>query len=313
MGGLTAESFVAMDRARIAELYAGTPPDDVNAREAWVKDMMAAAVRPDSAGRPSVEAPLHNSFDARFVLHTHPPVVNGMTCSVNGAEVCARLFPDALWMGYVNPGYTLAVEVRAAVETYAAQNGRQPGLVMIENHGIFVAGDSPDDIRTTYARVMGALEAEYAKAGVPTTLPIGPAPAPDAAARVQAAVVEAAGPGVIGMRVSGPFAVHDGPLTPDHIVYMKSYPLVSGAPTVEEVRAFMETWDYAPYVVSTPEGVYTFGESDTVAGLAMDLAQDGAVVAQLAAAFGGVQDMTDAARAFIENWEVESYRKQQIA
>ena len=312
MGGLTEDSFVAMDRGRIAALYEGVPPEDVNAREAWVKDMMLAAVREDSSGRPSVEAPLHNSFDARFVLHTHPPVVNGMTCSQDGAAVCARLFPEALWMGFVNPGYTLAVEVRAAVAEYAARAGRQPDMVIIENHGIFVTGDTPEAIRETYARVMGALRAEYAAAGIEAELGIGPAPSQADADAVRAAMQAGAGVEVAAMRSCGAFEVTMGPLTPDHIIYMKSYPLVTEALTAAEVRGYAETYGYYPYVVSTPGGVYTFGESEAVAGLAMEMAQDGALIDKLAGAFGGVQFMTAVAREFIENWEVESYRKQQI-
>ncbi|SVB75886.1 uncharacterized protein METZ01_LOCUS228740, partial [marine metagenome] len=45
------------------------------------------------------------------------------------------------------------------------------------------------------------------------------------------------------------------------------------------------------------------------AELALELAQDGAQVMQLAGAFGGIDYMTDRAREFIENWEVESYRQ----
>ena len=43
--------------------------------------------------------------------------------------------------------------------------------------------------------------------------------------------------------------------------------------------------------------------------VALELALDGAQVMQLAAAFGGIDYMTDRAREFIENWEVESYRQ----
>ena len=43
-----------------------------------------------------------------------------------------------------------------------------------------------------------------------------------------------------------------------------------------------------------------------------ELAQDGALVMQLAEAFGGINYMTDEQREFIENWEVESYRAQQV-
>jgi len=317
MEGLTADSIVAMDRDRIAVVYEEEPPPGVNQREAWVKDSMLAAVREDSSGRPSVEAPLHNSFEARYVIHTHPPIVNAMVCTAKGEEVCQRLFPDALWMDYVNPGFCLSIAVREAVAGYAAQHGRQPTIVMIENHGIFVSGDTPDEIRATYARVMKALSGEYAAADVQATLPVGPAPSQEATDRAMRVMVEAAdgtesGPAVAAVRACGPFAVPRGPLTPDHIVYMKSYALIVQDLTPDAIRSFIHVHGYYPYVVSTTEGVYTFGESDKVADLARDLAQDGALIVQLADAFGGVQFMTDVAREFIENWEVESYRKQQI-
>ena len=42
---------------------------------------------------------------------------------------------------------------------------------------------------------------------------------------------------------------------------------------------------------------------------ALEFAQDGAQVMQLAEVFGGIDYMTDRAREFNENWEVESYRQ----
>ena len=53
--------------------------------------------------------------------------------------------------------------------------------------------------------------------------------------------------------------------------------------------------------------------ADAEADLALELAQDGALVMQLTEAFGGINYMTDAQREFIENWEVESYRQQQVS
>ena len=58
--------------------------------------------------------------------------------------------------------------------------------------------------------------------------------------------------------------------------------------------------------------MYGVGASQKVADLALILAQDGALVQQLTAAFGGLRFMSDAAREFIENWEVESYRAKQM-
>ncbi len=54
---MTRDSFVAMDRKKIAELYSMAPTEDAVEREKIVKDMMFAAVVPGSEGRPSVEAP----------------------------------------------------------------------------------------------------------------------------------------------------------------------------------------------------------------------------------------------------------------
>lgn len=312
MAGLSPETLVAMDRRRIAAMYDAAPPGEVNAREAWVAQRMREAVRENSSGRPSVEAPLHNLFAARFVLHTHPPAVNGMACSATGAAVCRRLFPDALWMDYVDPGYTLAVAARAAVADYAGRHGREPEIMVLGNHGILVAGETPAAVRGVYGKVMAALNREYAAAGIATSLSVGAAPSPADAERVKATLAAAAGPAVTAVRCCGPFAVAAGPLTPDHIVYMKSVPLITDDPTVEGVRAFMQARGYYPHVVSTPGGVYAFGESEKAAGLALDLARDGALIRRLADAFGGVRYMSDAARAFIENWEVESYRKKQI-
>jgi rhamnose utilization protein RhaD (predicted bifunctional aldolase and dehydrogenase) len=65
-------------------------------------------------------------------------------------------------------------------------------------------------------------------------------------------------------------------------------------------------------VVITKDAVYGLGSSPKSAQLALELAIDGAQVIHYANAFGGIQFMTDEARAFIENWEVESYRKKQI-
>jgi hypothetical protein len=58
--------------------------------------------------------------------------------------------------------------------------------------------------------------------------------------------------------------------------------------------------------------VFGVCESQQAAILALELAQDGSLVEKLAQAFGGIDYMTDRALEFIENWEVESYRKKQL-
>jgi len=304
LGGLTAADFVAMNRAKVDALYCAETPTEPAARETLVMELMAAAVEGDG-GRPSVEAPLHNLFDATYVVHTHPVIVNGMTCAKDGAAVCARLFPDALWVDYVDPGYTLCMVVKEEMEAYKEANGQQPELLFLKNHGIFVAGDMPEEIRAAYARVMSTLQAEYTKRDILSELGIlDHVVEPE----VEASIRDSFGDDAAFLASSGRFDVAPGPISPDHLVYARAFPF-EAVVTAEEGEAYRAAYGYAPKVVIAGPCIYGIGTTQKNADLALELAQDGAEVLKLTAAFGGIDYMTDAAREFIENWEVESYRQ----
>jgi rhamnose utilization protein RhaD (predicted bifunctional aldolase and dehydrogenase) len=307
LSGLTEETFVAMNREKINELYAAETPAEPAAREELVKNLMAAAVEND-AGRPSVEAPLHNVFEAKYVVHTHPAAVNGLTCAKDGEAACKRLWPDALWVEYIDPGYTLCMEVRKRIHAYKAANGKEPALLVLKNHGIFIAGDTADEIHALYGRVMDALKAEYATAGIPQALNISKVvDAPETASQIQMLF----GDDATFIASSGIFVYAPGPITPDHLVYSKAYPYF-GALDEESAAAYKEKNGYAPKVVVAGDRVYGIGTSQKNADLALELAQDGGLLIQLSDAFGGINYMTDAQREFIDNWEVEAYRQKQV-
>ncbi|MDD4101923.1 MAG: class II aldolase/adducin family protein [Kiritimatiellae bacterium] len=312
LSGLKPESFVAMDRAMLSRLYAARPPEAAAEREEMVKTMMADAVKPETAGRASVEAPLHDSISARYVVHTHPAEVNGLTCAVGGQEAAARLLPDALWVPYVDPGYTLCMVVREAIVAYKAERRVEPAVILLENHGVFVAGDTPEEIRATYAGIMSVLRAAYKAAGVG----VGDVVCADAPTDAEVAVwkrimADAFGEEAAFVAVSGRFDIGCGPISPDHIVYAKSYPF-EGVLSADNLRAFKALRGYAPRVVETERAVMGVGSSAKNAKLALELAFDGAVVRRLAKAFGGIKYLSDSQRGFIENWEVESYRAKQV-
>ncbi len=310
LAGLTPGAFVAMDRALLGRLYAARTPDDPAAREALVKDMMAAAVKPETPGRASVEAPLHDSLSARFVVHTHPACVNGLTCALGGDAAAAELFPDALWMPYVDPGYTLCMAVRKAVAAYRTAHGREPGLLFLANHGVFVSADSAEEIRAIYARVMDALRRRYAELAVTEEVPVGPVPDEVRVAGWRRTLAAALGADGAYTAVSGAFDVGAGPISPDHIVYAKSYAF-EGVPTEANLRAFRAERGYAPRVVVTEDAVLGVGATEKAARLALELTLDGARIKRLSRAFGGIRYLSDVSRGFIENWEVESYRSKQ--
>lgn len=308
LGTLTPESLVATDRKKLDQLYETSTPQEPHAREALVKEMMLAAVRKDSQGRPSVEAPLHNAFEATFIVHTHPAMVNGMTCAADGADVCRTLFPDSLWIDYTDPGYTLCMRVRKEVEACTAQRGgKEPTAVFLASHGVFVAGPTAEVIRETYATIMDRLGEEYRKAGIDTHVTPGPAPAAETIEEMTHRLRDLLGEAAAHVCALGPFAAATCPITPDHMVYAKAYPLIAPV-TPDSVAEFRTQRGYPPQVITCDEGVFGVGASRKGAALALELALDGARVVQMAEAFGGIRHLTDRARDFIENWEVEQYR-----
>ena len=310
LAALTMESFVAMDRKALSRLYEAETPKESAAREELVKEMMAAAVRPETPGRASVEAPLHDSLSARFVVHTHPASVNGLTCALGGQAAAARLFPDALWVPYTDPGYTLCMVVRKAILDYKQEKGAEPRLLLLQNHGVFVCGDTEAEIRSTYARLMDTLARCYAELNVSAKVPMGEAPMEGVLTKWRGVLAEGLGVDAAAVVASGRFCTSTGPVSPDHIVYAKSYEF-EGVLTADNLRAFKAVRGYAPRVVVLDNAVLGVGMSEKAARLALILALDGAVVKRLARAFGGIQYLSDAAREFIENWEVESYRAKQ--
>ncbi|MFA6101806.1 MAG: SDR family NAD(P)-dependent oxidoreductase [Victivallaceae bacterium] len=311
LASITEKDFVKMEREKVRAVFAIGELTGAVEREAIVKKMLADAVTYDSSGRPSVEAPLHELIPTAYVVHLHPAAVNGMTCGKNGKEICEALFPEALWIDYIDPGFTLAYAVYHAARDYKQTKGRDPQVIFLQNHGVFVGANEAKDIRSIYQMIMDTLAGHYQKQGVALKLETGEKDTAfvfENAPMLRSLLGSGAPATVISLP---PFKAAGGALTPDHIVYAKSFCLETENPNLDAVAAFEARHGYKPKVVSVPgKAVFcaadTYKDALTVAGLAADAAK----VQAWTAAFGGCLFMSDKARGFIENWEVESYRKQ---
>ena len=173
LASIAEKDFVKMEREKVRAVFAIGELTVAPEREAVVKKMLADAVTYDSSGRPSVEAPLHELIPTAYVVHLHPAAVNGMTCGKNGKAICAELFPEALWIDYTDPGFTLAYAVYHAAWDYKQIKGRDPQVIFLQNHGVFVGADKAEDIRTIYQAIMDALAGHYQKQGVTLKLDTG--------------------------------------------------------------------------------------------------------------------------------------------
>lgn len=304
------EQFVRLERRALARVFEGGLPAGVWEREAAVKALMEAAVRPPGSGRASVEAPVHEVIEYPFVVHLHPALVNGMTCARGGKDACARLFPEALWLDYCNPGATLSLVVREALDTARARSGAAPRVLFLQNHGVFVAGGTLAEIEGQYDRILAVLREAYAAAGVPVALRTGSLDVEFMMARAPRvrSLLGAEGRRAV-VAVGEPFEPAHGPLSPDHIVHARSFALeCTGDPG--DLDAFRAQRGYSPRVIAKAgQAVFCAGETLKDARAALVAARDAARVQQLTAAFGGPRYLGPEQYGFIENWEVESYRR----
>ena len=157
---IKAEEFVKMDRARLNEIMKTEyPADDVKRESAYLADVMAAVTDDDKTKRPSVEALLHNLFAYTYVLHVHPTLVNGLTCGKGAQTLCEQLLgKEVLWIDICKPGYTLARICYEKMNAYKEEFGKDVQVLLLQNHGIFVAANTVEEIGVLFDGVINKLE-----------------------------------------------------------------------------------------------------------------------------------------------------------
>ena len=151
---ITEDGFAVLDRKKLNVIPEKTYPADTAAREEEVKnDLAAACITKDR--RPSVETSMHNALSAAFIVHLHPTMVNGLMCGQNAETETARLFGDeAVYIPYTDPGYVLFKEVDDRIKAYKAKFGKEPAILLLQNHGIFVGADTTAEVEAIYDRVL---------------------------------------------------------------------------------------------------------------------------------------------------------------
>lgn len=131
--------------------------------------MMAARVDRESGPRPSVEVTFHalllHGCDVNFVGHTHALAVNQLLCSTRAEQFAKnRLFPDeavlcgpeSVFVPYVDPGLPLARAIREQVKRYMDKYEEAPKVILLQNHGLIVLGQTPTEILNVTAMCVKA-------------------------------------------------------------------------------------------------------------------------------------------------------------
>ena len=296
---------MAVNRKPLGDLYLVPAPEDASEREAWAKHIIQRAVEDDwSSLRPSVETPLHDLFEAAYVVHTHPPLVNGLSCAKNAASACHELFPKALWVSYIDPGVTLCLQVRRQFEDYVTKHGCEPSVIIMQNHGLVVASDELAEIDLIHERIFEVLEENYSRAGLDTDFPDFEAEEVSSLLATELATKTDLEPVIV--KCTGIEAA-PGPLTPDHIVYSGVEPL--NLENDNTLTTYRERFGSDPRMLVFEDALFAQGATRSQVKAACDLAADGAHVFRLTEAFGGANFMSEQQWRFVVNWEAEAYRQ----
>jgi rhamnose utilization protein RhaD (predicted bifunctional aldolase and dehydrogenase) len=331
LADIQAEGFVKMDRKRLSAIWGKQYPADPEERERHVlADLMAARQKGEEHKRPSVETLLHDMLPTAYVVHTHPSVVNGITCSRQGSQAALRLFgPQVLWIPATNPGYILSRVVKDALERHKQTYGVEGRIIFLQNHGVFVGADTVEGIDQTYKMIMDTIGKEIRRRPDITEVQDRYADSEKVAEELRRLAQESfSTPAVrfyrdreIGTLTAsrGAFAPVSSAFSPDHIVYAGSDPLfVENRAGEDRTQAIRIAWadavkktGRAPKIVALQGlGIFGLGNNEKAARLAVELFVDAAKVACYTESFGGPQFMPPDQIDFINNWEVERYRTQ---
>lgn len=333
--------FVELSREKVRSILKESYSSDPIEREEQVKEKLLESKKDKKTDlRPSVETMLHESICYKFIVHTHPYLINGLTCGNKGKEIAEELFgKQVLWINYTDPGYTLAKRVQSALIRYRAEHeGMDPAVIFIQNHGVFVNANDPQSIKDITDDIVKRLK-EYASAKKPKPIfeaseqaehsinfkDLSPAirgivSANDPSLKYPIVVYNDSDIVMEFVRSkSSAELVRKGSLTPDQIVYCKRMALWVNLKenlqdTIAEIqtsiRKFIKRFNYYPRIVFIEGiGMFAIGNNKRNADNALVVYEDSLKIIKNSSAFGGPHFMNDRQMKFIDEWEVESYRR----
>jgi NAD(P)-dependent dehydrogenase (short-subunit alcohol dehydrogenase family) len=249
-------------------------------------------------------------------------------CSKNAESLSSEIFgDDTLYIPYLDPGYILCKEVDIAIEKFEKTKGFSPKVIFLQNHGVFVGADTTEEIDAIYSDIENKLKAK--------TDPI-PEESVFSAEPILKEVMPA-----IRMKLSGDglkvsryidnsfirsftkdaesYSKIDNSLIPDEIVYCRSFSMfIENSASAEEIVSEL---DIKLKAIEKSKGV--FPKVILLKGMGMIVTDDSAAMVEVVAdtfrnklevtyysgSFGGLSPMTTEQVFFIDNWEVEKYRK----
>lgn len=329
LADLDEDGLVALNREKLRKISTETYADDPVKREEQVKnDLSGSIIDINCSKRPSVETSLHELINYSFVVHLHPTFINGMLCSRNARQLTSELFGEkVLLIPYTDPGYTLFKKLESEINSYQEKYKCDPQIIFIENHGSFIGSDSTDEIRSIYENIISEIENKIEPLPAMSKLPYNSLLSK--VLPVLRMMLSEGIPGIVRYRHNTLIARYyqnqqefnkiSLPLTPDIIVYCKSrYLYIEQSATAEriieslrqQIPRFLSEYGYLPKIILIKNmGLFASGDSVAAAETVLDVYEDLIKLCFYSNSCGGTKFLTPDETAFIDQWEVENYRR----
>ncbi len=326
---LTEDGLITLNREKLHVISSNAYSDDPVIREEQVKaDMLLCTLDPWKNKRPSVETSLHEVIQYKFLVHLHPTLINGLLCSRNAKSLTLKLFGDSvLFVPYTDPGYILFKKLESEIILYRERFLHDPQIIFLENHGSFVGADTTEEIKKIYEDIIRKIEEQ-----IPPVSEITPLPYNKLLHKVLPGLrimLSGEKPGVIRFRDNSLIAKFyqnqqefhkiSLPLTPDIIVYCKTrYLYIEQSSTAEKILDsfryqlphFISEYGYLPKIIIIKDmGIFAIGESFASAEACLNVYEDLIKISYYASFCGGIKFLTPEQVSFIDQWEVENYRR----
>lgn len=329
LAALTEEGLIALSREKLHLISEKTYSEDPVEREEQVKsDLFNSILDPSQNKRPSVETSLHEIIRYRFVVHLHPTLVNGVLCSRNAKNLTLQLFGErVLFVPYTDPGYTLFKKLESDIFDYRNKFGKDPEIIFLENHGVFVGAETIKEIKNIYSEIISTIEKRVPQVSdieqlsynqlMHKVLPV----IRMMLSEDKLKIIRYRHNTLIAKYYTNQQEFHkiSLPLIPDIIVYCKTrYLYIEQSSTAEKILdsfrnqlpRFQNEYGHLPKVVIIKDmGIFAVDDNYAAAESVLDVFEDLIRISHYALQCGGIKFLTPDQVSFIDQWEVENYRR----
>ncbi len=326
LGSIEKEGFPAVNLKTLKEMVTRKSLSDSE----MVKKQREA-MKDKSYPNPSVEAILHAVIPFKFVDHTHADAVVTITNTPRGKEFIKKIYGDeVLIIDYVMPGFILAKEIYEKTKNFDWSEIK--GMILL-NHGVFTFGDDAEESYANMIEIVNKAE-RFLEEKAPLKIKEQKYPKIEKEEieklkkSVSSLRKEEIKPQILDEKEAFFFAslpnvedlVKKGPLTPEHVIRTKPFPLIIKGEIEKETENFKNEYekyfkkfatneimlDPAPrWGIYKNRGVLIFGKNEKENLILKDIISHTVRAILKAEKIGGWKSLNQEEIFKMEYWELE--------